>query len=376
VSDPTCGAAGALGPADLSAELDRISRAMAIPDDEVREAALARQLRLTKPTGALGRLEELSVWLSAVQGVCPPRPIERPRVVIFAGDHGVASSGVSAYPPEVTAQMVRNFVAGGAAVNVLARLAGASVRVLDLSVDADLSDLPGVSAYKVRRGSGDIATGPAMSREESEQAVRAGMAIADEEVDAGADLLIAGDMGIGNTTPSATLVAILTDAEVATVVGRGTGIDDRAWMVKCAAVRDAARRGRTRQADMVDLLAEVAGPDIAAMAGFLLQAAVRRTPVLLDGVVSGAAALVAQRMGYRSRQWWLAGHRSTEPAHARALDRLDLEPIVDFGLRLGEGTGALVALPVLKAAAATLAEMATFDEAGVSDRETDPGPDA
>ena len=213
-----------------------------------------------------------------------------------------------------------------------------------------------------------------MTLEESEQAVRAGMAIADEEVDAGADLLIAGDMGIGNTTPSATLVTVLTDAEVATVVGRGTGIDDRAWMIKCAAVRDAARRGRTRQADMLDLLAEVAGPDIAAMSGFLFQAAVRRTPVLLDGVVSGAAALVAQRIGYRSRQWWLAGHRSTEPAHARALDRLDLEPIVDFGLRLGEGTGALVALPVLKAAAATLAEMSTFDEAGVSDREPDHGP--
>ncbi len=375
MSDPTGSDTDALEPPSLTAELDRISRSMAIPDDDVRAQALARQLRLTKPTGALGRLEELSVWLSAVQGVCPPRPVERPRVVIFAGDHGVAASGVSAYPPEVTAQMVRNFVAGGAAVNVLARLTGASVRVLDLSVDADLSDLPGVGAYKVRRGTGDIAVGPAMSREESEQAVRAGIAIADEEVDAGADLLIAGDMGIGNTTPSATLVAVLTDAEVATVVGRGTGIDDRAWMVKCAAVRDAARRGRTRQADMVDLLAEVAGPDIAAMAGFLFQAAVRRTPVLLDGVVSGAAALVAQRIGYRSRQWWLAGHRSTEPAHTRALDRLDLEPIVDFGLRLGEGTGALVALPVLKAAAATLAEMSTFDEAGVSDRETDAGSD-
>ncbi len=357
------------GDASFARELDRVGRTLPLPDEEAQEAARARQLRLTKPTGALGRLEDLSVWLAGVQGVCPPRPVTDVRVVVFAGDHGVARSGVSAYPPEVTAQMVRNFVAGGAGVNVLARLNGATVRVVDMSVDADLSDLPGVSQHKVRRSSGDISVEPAMTRAEAEQAVSAGMLIADEEVDAGADLLIAGDMGIGNTTPAATLVALLTGADVASVVGRGTGIDDRAWMRKCAAVRDAARRGRPRMADMVDLLAEVGGADIAAMSGFLLQAAARRTPVLLDGVVSGAAALVAHRLGYRSRAWWVAGHRSTEPAHAAALDRLDLEPLVDFGLRLGEGTGALVALPLLRAAGATLAEMATFDEAGVSDRE-------
>jgi nicotinate-nucleotide--dimethylbenzimidazole phosphoribosyltransferase len=360
----------------FSRELDRLGRTLALPDEAAQEAARERQTRLTKPTGALGRLEDLSVWLAGVQGRCPPEAITRPRVVVFAGDHAVARSGVSAYPPEVTAQMVRNFVAGGAGVNVLARLVGATVRVVDMSVDADLSDLPGVSDLKVRRAAGDIAVGPAMTRDEAEQSVRAGMRVADQEVDAGADLLVAGDMGIGNTTAAATLVAVLTDAEVATVVGRGTGIDDRAWMRKCAVVRDATRRGRTRLADMVDLLAEVSGPDIAAMSGFLLQAAARRTPVLLDGVVVGSAALVAHRMAYRSRQWWLAGHRSTEPAHARALDRLDLEPLVDFGLRLGEGTGALVALPVLQAAAATLAQMATFDEAGVTDREETPGPSA
>lgn len=349
-------------------DLDELSRSVPLPDEAARVAARERQARLTKPTGALGRLEELSVWAAGVQGRCPPRPIERPRVVVFAGDHGVARTGVSAYPPEVTAQMVRNFVAGGAAVNVLARLAGASVRVVDMSVDADLSDLTGVSAHKLRRSSGDISAGPALTRDEAEQAFLAGIAVADEEVDEGADLLIPGDMGIGNTTAAATLVALLTDAEVATVVGRGTGIDDRTWMVKCAAVRDAARRGRPLRGDMVALLAEVSGADLAAMAGFLVQAAVRRTPVLLDGVVSGAAALVAHRVAYRSRDWWQAGHRSTEPAHTRALERLQLEPLVDFGLRLGEGTGALVALPVLKAAVATLAEMATFDEAGVSDR--------
>lgn len=350
-------------------DLAAIAAGVVPPDETARAAALARQDRLTKPAGALGRLEELSVWLAGVQGACPTRPIERARVVVFAGDHGVARRGVSAYPPEVTAQMVRSFVAGGAAVNVLARVAGATVRVLDLAVDADLSDLPpGVTAHKVRRGSGDIAVEPALTLAEAERAFRAGLAVADEEVDSGADLLVPGDMGIGNTTPATVLVALLTSSDLASVVGRGTGVDDAAWMVKCAAVRDAARRGRPLRADPVALLAAVGGADVAAMTGFVLQAAVRRTPVLLDGVVSGAAALVADRICSTARRWWLAGHRSTEPAHAAALARLRLDPVVDVGLRLGEGTGALVALPVLRAAGALLAEMATFDEAGVSDR--------
>ena len=356
------------------ADLDALAAAVDAPSTEAREDALARQRRLTKPAGALGRLEELSVWLCGVQGRCPPRPIERARVVVFAGDHGVARSGVSAYPPEVTAQMVLNFLAGGAGVNALARLSGATVRVADLAVDTDYASLgveipPDVVRHKVRRGSGDISVEDALTREEAERAFAAGLAIADEEVDAGADLLITGDMGIGNTTPAATLVALLTGAEVAEVVGRGTGVDDAGWMRKCAAIRDAARRGRERKGDPIDLLAAVGGADLAAMTGFLVQAAARRTPVLLDGVVSGACALVAQRIAFRARGWWLAGHRSTEPAHRTALERLDLEPVLDLNLRLGEGTGALVALPVLRAAGATLAEMATFDEAGVTDRE-------
>jgi len=351
-------------------DLDALAGMVSLPDDLSREAALLRQNRLTKPTGALGRLEELSIWMAAAQGTNPPRPLQRVRVVVFAGDHGVARSGVSAYPPEVTAQMVRNFVAGGAAVNVLARQTGASVRVLDISVDADLSDLPpDVVAHKIRRSSGNIAREPALTRDEAERAFSAGMAVADEEVDSGADLLIPGDMGIGNTTIAAALIAVLTGSEVAGVVGRGTGIDDQAWMTKCAAVRDAARRGRFQGGDMIGLLAESGGADVAAMAGFLLQAAIRRTPVLLDGLVSGAAALVAHRVSYHAREWWLAGHLSTEPAHAVALEQLRLEPIVDYGLRLGEGTGALIALPVVQAAVVTLAEMATFDEAGVSDRD-------
>jgi nicotinate-nucleotide--dimethylbenzimidazole phosphoribosyltransferase len=357
----------------MTPDLPALATAIVPPDETARTLAHARQLTLTKPTGALGRLEGLSAWVCAVQGQCPPQAFSEVRVVVFAGDHAVARRGVSAYPPEVTGQMVLNFVSGGAGVNVLARSAGATVRVVDMSVDVDYAALGAaipddVTAHRVRRGAADIAEGPAMSIEEATAAFEAGRSIADDEVDRGADLLIPGDMGIGNTTAAATLVSLLTSTDVAEVVGRGTGIDDEAWMRKCEVVRDAANRGRPLLADPLALLAEVAGPDLAAMTGFLVQAGVRRTPVLLDGLVSGACALVAHRIAHTAKGWWLAGHRSTEPAHARALERLGLEPVIDLGLRLGEGTGALVALPILQAAAATLAEMATFDEAGVSDK--------
>jgi len=348
--------------ADLAARIER-------PDESFRLAARERQSRLTKPTGALGRLEDLSAWLAGVQGCCPTRSLEQVRVVVFAGDHGVAGNSVSAYPAAVTAQMVRNVVSGGAAVNALARLAGASVRVVDLAVDADLDDIdPAVGEHKVRRGSGRIDREDALTRDEAERAVRAGMTIADAEIDSGADLLVPGDLGIGNTTPAAALVGALTRSDASLVTGRGTGIDDATWMRKCAAVRDAMRRARPVLGDQVQLLATAGGADFAAMTGFLLQAAARRTPVVLDGVMSGACALVAQRVAFRAVDWWVAGHLSGEPAHALALNRLSLQPVLDLGLRLGEGSGALLAVPVLKAAAATLAEMATFDQAGVSDR--------
>jgi nicotinate-nucleotide--dimethylbenzimidazole phosphoribosyltransferase len=336
------------------------------PDAAAEAAALARQQTLTKPAGALGRLEELSVWVSACQGQCPPNQFQRARVVVFAGDHGVASAGVSAYPPEVTAQMVANFDSGGAAINVLAGVAGATVRVADIAVDVDSPLSDAIGAHKVRRGSGNIAVEDALSREEAVAAVEAGRRIADDEVDAGADLLIAGDMGIGNTTPAAVLVAALTGAEPVAIVGRGTGIDDAAWMRKTAAVRDALFRARALTGDPMALLRCCGGADLAAMAGFCAQAAVRRTPLLLDGSVVTSAALVADRLAPGARQWWRAGHRSTEPAHTLALTQLGLEPIVDLGMRLGEGSGAVVALPIVRAAVATLASMATFDEAAVS----------
>jgi nicotinate-nucleotide--dimethylbenzimidazole phosphoribosyltransferase len=337
---------------------------IAAPDRDAAIAARARQGELTKPTGSLGRLEEIAVWVASCQGVCPPSPFGQPTVVVFAGDHGVARAGVSAYPPEVTAQMVANFTAGGAAVNVLARLHGAKVRVEDLAVDAETPEA--ISRFKVRRSSGDLTIEDALTTEQTRAALAAGRAIADQEIDSGADLLIAGEMGIGNTTPATILVGLLTDNEPVVVVGRGTGIDDNGWIRKTAAVRDGMRRARPHGRVPLELLRTVAGAEITAMAGFLAQAALRRTPVILDGLVVTAAALVANDMAPGAREWWLAGHRSAEPAHSIALKQLDLEPLLDLSMRLGEGSGALTALPVVQSAVATLATMATFAEAQVT----------
>ncbi len=349
---------------DLTAVRDSIDR----PDEETHAAALERLDSLVKPLGALGRLEELAAWLSAVQGTCPPTPLSDARVVIFAGDHGVARAGVSAYPPEVTAAMVRTFVDGSAAVNALARTVDAAVRVVDMGVAVDLEDVPAdVVRHKIRRGSGDISVEDALTQEECEAAFSAGMTIADDAVDAGADVLLIGDMGIGNTTVAAALIGLLTGSDAATVTGRGTGVDDITWMHKCAAVRDAMRRGRPVMGDQLQLLATIGSADLAAASGFLVQAARRRTPVILDGVVTGAAALVAHRIAFRAALWWIAGHRSVEPAHSLALDRLGLEPVVDLKLRLGEGTGALLALPILRSAQAALADMATLADLGFTE---------
>ncbi|QUD84628.1 nicotinate-nucleotide--dimethylbenzimidazole phosphoribosyltransferase [Gordonia polyisoprenivorans] len=344
--------------------------AIDLPDEQVAESARARQLELTKPPGSLGRLEEIGVWISACQGVCPPRPIEMPTVVVFAGDHGVAQGGVSAFPPEVTAQMVANIAAGGAAVNVLARRCGATVRVADIAVDAETG--PEVSAYKVRRSSNDLRVTDALTIEEARRALAAGRAIVDDLVDSGADLLIAGDMGIGNTTPAAIIIGTLARREPVEVVGRGTGIDDVGWMRKTAAIRDGMRRGRRHRSDPLSLIAAVGGADLAAMAGFLAQAAVRRTPVILDGVVVTAAALIAVEMAPGATRWWLAGHRSVEPAHGIALEYLDLEPLHTYSMRLGEGTGALSALPTVLSAVDIMTSMSTFADAGVSDADALP----
>lgn len=333
------------------------------PDEGARQQARERLDALAKPTGSLGRLEDLAAWLAACQGSCPPQPSARVRAVILAGDHGVpdgsAGGSVSAYPREVTAAMVRAFVAGQAAASVLARQHGVALRVLDLGVDAELADLgPAVGAHKVRRSSGPIDRADALTAAQTAQALEAGMSIAAEEVAAGADLLVLGDMGIGNTTPAAALVAASLGLDAAQVVGRGTGVDDARLAHKTAVVARALARTGRRAADPRDRLTALGSADLAAGVGFLVHAARSGVPVLLDGIVPVAELCVAEDLEPGVLAWCAAGHRSTEPAQRLALERLGLEPLLDLGLRLGEGTGALAALPLLRSAALLLGDMA------------------
>lgn len=331
------------------------------PDAAARDAAQDRLDGLVKPLGSLGRLEELAAWLSAAHGEVPPRPIDDVRVVVFAGDHGVTTSQVSAYPAEITAAMVRVFLSGVSGVNVLARQTGARVRVVDIGVDADLDDVPAeVLAHKIRRGSGSIDAEDALAPGEAARAFAAGRAIADAECDGGADLLIPGDMGIGNTTVASALVAVALGVPAAEVVGTGTGVDEDGRARKVAVVEAALARAGERAGEPFELLTALGSACAAATAGFLIQGAVRGVPVLLDGVFSCAAAVVAAAIAPDAVQWWLAGHRSTEPSQAFALKSLGLEPILDLGLRLGEGSGAVQAVPTLRAARAIIAEMGSL----------------
>ncbi|WP_405837689.1 nicotinate-nucleotide--dimethylbenzimidazole phosphoribosyltransferase [Streptomyces platensis] len=343
--------------------LDDFAHLIERPDGGVRRDAEERRARLAVPPGALGRLDELGEWLAAAQQQVPVRPVERPRVLLFAGDHGVAELGVSARPAGGTRDLVRAVLDGASPAAVLARNTGAQLRVVDLAVDCDPEELPEeVTRYRVRRGSGRIDVEDALTAEEAEAAFRAGVAIADEEADAGTDLVVLGDLSVGGTTVASTLIAALCGTDASVVTGRGgAGIDDLAWMRKCAAIRDALRRARPVLGDQLELLATVGGADLTAITGFLLQSAVRRTPVILDGVVSAACALVAQRVAFRAPDWWLAGQASGEPAQAKALDRIALNPLLDHGVTAGEGTGALLALPLVQAAAALAAELPVRD---------------
>ncbi|MFH9229446.1 nicotinate-nucleotide--dimethylbenzimidazole phosphoribosyltransferase [Streptomyces lydicus] len=343
--------------------LDDFANLIERPDGGVRRDAEERRARLAVPPGALGRLDELGEWLAGAQQQVPVRPLERPRVVLFAGDHGVAELGVSARPAGGTKDLVRAVLDGASPAAVLARGAGAQVRVVDMSVDCDPADLPEeVTRHRVRRGSGRIDIEDALTAEEAEAAFRAGMALADEEADAGTDVVVLGDLSVGGTTAASTLIAALCGTDASVVTGRGGApIDDLAWMRKCAAIRDALRRARPVLGDQLELLATAGGADLTAMTAFLLQSAVRRTPVILDGVVSAACALVAQRVAFRAPDWWLAGQASGEPAQAKALDRIALNPLLDHGVTAGEGTGALLALPLVQAAAALAAELPVRD---------------
>lgn len=326
---------------DLDAFVTRIER----PDDEVRIAAREALDRVTRPTGGLGRLGDLAVWLAGVRGSVTAPPLQRPRVLLFAAEHGVSEADVSEWPRDATRWLVERVVDGEAVVSTQATRAGVPVRVVDVGVG---------------RPTGRIDREDALTVEGVHQAIALGMATADEEIDAGADLLLLGDLGVASTTAAAAVIGLLADSDAATVTGRGSGIDDATWMRKCAAVRDAMRHGRPLVADHPALLATVAGPDIAALTGLLLQCAARRTPVVLDGVVSASAAMVAQRVAFRSVSWWLAAHRTAEPAQSLALDRLSLEPVLELGMSVGEGVGALSVLPMLQVASSLLSEVRPF----------------
>jgi nicotinate-nucleotide--dimethylbenzimidazole phosphoribosyltransferase len=325
---------------------------IATPDVDARRAAVARHAELAVPDGALGRLAELGVWLAAAQGACPPRPLARPRVVVIAGDHGIAAAGVSAHAPGDTVRQVTAVREHVAPVGVLAQVAGVSVRVVDVALDTDADE-----RHRVRRGSGRIDREDALTADEAEKAFAVGRALADEEVDAGADLLVPASLGVGATTPAATLVAALTGTEPVAVIGRGSGIDDAGWMRKAAAVRDALRRARPHVRDPLALLRVAGGADLAALTGFCLQAALRRTPVLLDGLVVGTAALLAGELAAGAQEWWLYAQRSPDPAMALVEEHLRLSPVLDLGIRLGDGTGAVAAVPLLQMAARLLAEV-------------------
>jgi nicotinate-nucleotide--dimethylbenzimidazole phosphoribosyltransferase len=355
---------------DAETQLLEVISAIQPLDEAAIQEATQRQAQLTKPAGSLGALEPASLTLAGIQATCPPIALRRPVVAIFAGDHGVHAQGVSPWPQEVTAAMIENFRAGGAAVNVLARLAGADVFVVDMGVATDLSPSKDLFDHKIRHGTSDLSTGPAMSRDEAVQGLLAGVEVATELADRGYDCLLSGDMGIANTTPSAALVAAFTGSEPAEVTGRGTGVDDSTLALKVGVITRALA-ARPVGSDPLETLASLGGFEHAGIAGFVLGAAARRVPVILDGVIAGSAALVAQRLSPDAVRYCFAGHRSVEPGHAVALRQLGLRPLVDLDLRLGEGTGAVLAFPIVEAAGATLREMATFDAAGVVNKDDD-----
>src|SRR5580693_5153212 len=360
------GSADGWGGAAMTGLLEDTIAAVGPLDAAAVVAARERQEALTKPSGSLGRLEDVSVQLAGIASQCPP-PLPEPAVIaVFAADHGVHAQGVTPWPQEVTAQMVANFIASGAVVNAIAAQTGAGVCVVDVGVAADLPPGPGLLSRKVRAGTADMTTGPAMSREEAARAVDVGIEIARDLVAAGNRCLLTGDMGIANTTASAALVAVFTGAEPQDVTGRGTGIDDAMWARKVNVVRAALARHQPDPADPVGVLAAVGGLEHAALAGFMLGAAALRVPVLLDGVIAGAAALAAKALAPDVVHALIAGHLSTEPGARRALAALGLRPLINLDLRLGEGSGAALALPIVQSAARVLRDVATFDSAGVS----------
>jgi nicotinate-nucleotide--dimethylbenzimidazole phosphoribosyltransferase len=338
-------------------------------DSAVLQAAQERLDDLTKPPGSLGRLEEVARRLAGIQGVVKPI-IRGKRVYTLAGDHGVTEEGVSAFPREVTPQMVYNFLNGGAAINVLTRHVGAEIRVVDIGVDHDFAGVEGLVHAKVGRGTGNLARGPAMTREQALQAIEVGAGLAETAADEGVNLLGIGEMGIGNTTPASAILAAFTGLLPHEVVGRGTGVDDQGLERKATAIRRGLEINRPAPGDPLEVLHKVGGFEIAGMVGVCLGAAARKVPVVVDGFISTSAAMVASRLAPAAAEYIFLSHLSQERAHIRMVEHLDQDPLLVLELRLGEGTGAALAFSIVEAAAKILTEMATFSEAGVSNKES------
>jgi nicotinate-nucleotide--dimethylbenzimidazole phosphoribosyltransferase len=347
--------------------LEQTIHAITPLDEKSMTAARERQAKLTKPAGSLGRLETLSIQIAGITGRLDPLLTER-AIIVAAGDHGVTAEGVSAFPAAVTPQMVLNFLHGGAAINVLARQVGARVVVLDAGVAADLPSHPDLVDRKIALGTANFRHGPAMTRTQAIEAIEAGIATVTHEYERGLHLVGTGDMGIGNTTPSSAICAVLTKADIASVTGRGTGIDEATRRHKVAVIERALAINKPDPADPLDVLAKVGGFEIGAIAGVILGAAAHHIPVLIDGFISTAGAMIAAALAPASRDYMIAAHRSVEPGHRLMQDYLDLQPIFQLDLRLGEGTGAALAMPVVVAAMAILNQMATFTSANVSQK--------
>lgn len=352
----------------LSQKIQQTLQAITPLDQTAIAAARQRQAQLTKPAGSLGRLEELSIKIAGITGQAMPS-LERKAIIVMAGDHGVAVEGVSAYPAEVTPQMVLNFLTGGAAINVFARQAGARVVVADLGVAVDLPDHPNLIKRKIGYGTRNIAQGPAMSMEEAQAAVEAGIEIVQAEIERGLDIVGTGDMGIANTTPSSAIAAVFTGLEVERVTGRGTGIDGSGWERKVAIINRALQVNQPDPSNALEVLAKVGGFEIAGLVGLIFGAAAAKIPVVVDGFISTAAALVATEWHPPVRDYLIAAHNSVEIGHRAMLERMELVPLLNLDLRLGEGTGAALAMPLIEAACLALRDMATFGEAGVSERD-------
>ena len=339
-------------------------------DKGMFEKAQARLDILTKPQGSLGRLEEFAAQIVAITGNTMP-DIARKVVFTFAGDHGVTKAGVSAYPSEVTPQMVLNFLAGGAGINVLARHAGADVAVVDIGVNYDFNEAAGLIHKKVVSGTANMLEGPAMSRQEAERCIEVGIELVREYKKKGYDLIGTGDMGIGNTTPSSAIAAVITGESVARVTGYGTGITDEALENKVSVIERSIKKNSPDASDGLDVLAKVGGAEIGGIAGVCIGAAMERVPVVVDGMISTAGALIAYTMEPKCAEYMISAHRSVEVGQTAMLDKMGLKPIVDLGLRLGEGTGAALGMMLVEAGLKIYREMATFESAGVSEEKAD-----